>query len=228
MPRHASYMPQPPQPPSHQVGLERADAEPLLQRLRRDVVLLHRPVPWAGGAPPRSHPHPQPLPAHAPGGGPLPHARRLGGEVPAVISFLAFCSPSRKGEFKNTTLRTWNTRGPQLAGRGARGDFFSCVLQPFSERGGVQKHHKTFFNSAVCFNNQKSGPKNVGFPSVLFYRVCLDALWQGEFKPKNSRQMFWGPGPWYFFGLRGTRYHQPTTSTRGAAKISRPTPPYIH
>jgi hypothetical protein len=43
MPRHASYMPQPPQPPSHQVGLERADAEPLLQRLRRDVVLLHMP-----------------------------------------------------------------------------------------------------------------------------------------------------------------------------------------
>jgi hypothetical protein len=43
MPRHASYMPQPPQPTSHQVGLERADAEPLLQRLRRDVVLLHMP-----------------------------------------------------------------------------------------------------------------------------------------------------------------------------------------
>ena len=43
MPGHASHMPQPPQPPSHQVGLERADAEPLLQRLRRDAVLLHMP-----------------------------------------------------------------------------------------------------------------------------------------------------------------------------------------
>jgi hypothetical protein len=47
MPGHASsYMLQPPQPPSHHVGLERGDAEPLLQRLRRDVVLLHsRHVP---------------------------------------------------------------------------------------------------------------------------------------------------------------------------------------
>jgi hypothetical protein len=37
-PGHASHMPQPPQPPSHQVGPKRADAEPLLQRLCRDAV----------------------------------------------------------------------------------------------------------------------------------------------------------------------------------------------
>jgi hypothetical protein len=46
MPRHASHMPKPPKPKpsSHQVSLEGADTQPLLQVLRRDAVLLHVPL----------------------------------------------------------------------------------------------------------------------------------------------------------------------------------------
>jgi hypothetical protein len=36
-------MPKPPKPSSHQVGLEGADTQPLLQVLRCDAVLLHVP-----------------------------------------------------------------------------------------------------------------------------------------------------------------------------------------
>jgi hypothetical protein len=40
---HASHMPKPPKPSSHQVSLEGADTQPLLHVLRCDAVMLHVP-----------------------------------------------------------------------------------------------------------------------------------------------------------------------------------------